>query len=53
MNCPVCNGEMRHNGKHGAWNTVRTKTITYTCLYCGLRVVFNKNNLRHKQYLGI
>lgn len=44
---------MKHNGKHGAWNTVRTKTITFTCQSCKLRMVFNKGYYRHKKYLGL
>ena len=52
IQCPVCNGEMEHWGKHAAWNTVRnTKTKTFTCGGCGLRMVFKKNNYKHRRFI--
>ena len=51
IQCPVCNGKMEHYGKYSAWNTVKTKTITYTCEGCGLGMVFTKKNWEHKRFL--
>ena len=49
LRCPLCASyEMVHRGKYGAWNTVKTKTITFTCpsSCCSARLVLNKDVAR-------